>query len=87
MDVLLSLSLVTIVVLLLPCGWRAWQGPTTADRLLAIDLIATLFAGAMVILALLFREFILVDVALAIGALSFIGTVGISRYLAEGKVF
>lgn len=87
MDALLSFALVTIVLLMLPCGWRAWQGPTIGDRLLAIDLIATLLAGVMVILALLFEQDILVDVALAISALSFIGTVGISRYVAEGRVF
>jgi len=87
MTTLLSVVLVTMVLLMLPCGWRAWRGPTTADRLLAIDLIATLLAALMVVLALLFEQGILVEVALAIGALSFIGTVAISRYIAEGSVF
>ncbi|MEQ8676599.1 MAG: monovalent cation/H+ antiporter complex subunit F [Aggregatilineales bacterium] len=87
MEVLLNVAVVTIVLLMLPCGWRAWRGPTVADRLLAIDLMATLFAGVMVVFALLFDQAIFVDVALAIGALSFISTVGISRFLAEGKVF
>lgn len=87
MEVLLNAALVIIVILMLTCGWRAWHGPTTADRLLVIDLLATLFAGVMVVMALLFEQPILVDVALAIGALSFISTISISRYLSEGKVF
>jgi len=87
MDVLLSVTLVTMVLLMLPCGWRAWRGPSTADRLLAIDLIATLLAALIVVLALLLEQSILVDVALAISALAFIGTVAISRYVAEGSVF
>ncbi len=87
MDVLLSVTLVTMVLLMLPCGWRAWRGPSTADPLLAIDLIATLLAALIVVLALLLEQSILVDVALAISALAFIGTVAISRYVAEGSVF
>ncbi len=84
---LLEIVLVTLVLLMLPCGWRAWRGPTTADRLLAIDVITTLLAGVMVVLALIYEQGMFADVALALGALSFIGTIGISRYVAEGSVF
>lgn len=87
MTPVLQFVLIVVVLLMLPCGWRAWRGPTTADRLLATDLIATLFAGIMVILALLFEQPLLVDVALAIGALSFVGTLGIARFASEGRVF
>ncbi len=87
MTFLLNLTLIVLVLLLLPCGWRAWRGPTTGDRLLAIDLTTTLLAGAMVVLALLTRQPMFVDVAIVLGALSFIGTIGIARFVAEGSVF
>lgn len=87
METLLEIGLVITVLLMLPCGWRAWRGPTTGDRLLAIDLMTTLLAGVMVILALLTEQGMYVDVALALGALSFIGTIGISRFVAEGSMF
>jgi multicomponent Na+:H+ antiporter subunit F len=87
MTVLLHAALILLVVLMLLCSWRAWHGPRTADRLLAIDLITTLLAGVMVILALLFEQGMFLDVALALGALSFIGTVAFARFFGEGSVF
>jgi multisubunit Na+/H+ antiporter MnhF subunit len=87
METLLNVGLVILVLLMLPCGWRAWRGPKTGDRLLAIDLIVTLIAGLLVILALLNGQGMYLDVALAISALSFIGTVGISRFVSEGSMF
>lgn len=87
MTTLLTLVLIVLVLLVLPCSWRIWRGPSTADRLLAIDLITTLLAGVMVVLALLFQQGMFLDVALALGILSFIGTIGISRFVAEGSVF
>jgi multicomponent Na+:H+ antiporter subunit F len=87
MTTLLSIVLVILVLLMLPCGWRVWRGPSTGDRLLAIDLMTTLLASVMVVFGLLFEQGMYIDVALALGALSFIGTVAISRFVAEGNVF
>lgn len=87
MTLLLHTALILIVILMLATSIRARRGPRTADRLIAIDLITTLLAGAMVVLALLFEQEMFLDVALALGALSFIGTIAISRFVAEGSVF
>ncbi len=87
MTTLFNIVLVGLVLLMLPTSWRAWRGPTTADRLMAIDLITTLLAAMMVVLALINRQGMFVDVALALSALSFIGTLGIARFVAEGDVF
>lgn len=87
MTLLLHTALILIVILMLATSIRARRGPRTADRLIAIDLITTLLAGAMVVLALLFEQEMFLDVALVLGALSFIGTIAISRFVAEGSVF
>jgi multicomponent Na+:H+ antiporter subunit F len=87
METLFDFILVILVMLMLPCGWRVWRGPSTADRLLAIDLVTTLLASVMVVLGLMTGQGMYIDVALALGALSFIGTIGISRFVAEGNVF
>jgi len=86
MTFILNGLLIVLVLLMLPCGWRFWRGPTTADRLLAIDLITTLLAGLMVVLALLLEQGMFVDVALALGALSFIGTLALARFVSERNV-
>ncbi|MEM6282176.1 MAG: monovalent cation/H+ antiporter complex subunit F [Chloroflexota bacterium] len=87
MAILLNTLLVALVLLMLPCGWRVWRGPTSGDRLLAIDLITTLLAGVMVTLGLQNGQGLYLDVALALGALSFIGTIGVARFIAEKQVF
>jgi multicomponent Na+:H+ antiporter subunit F len=87
MTIALNIILVCLALLMLPCGWRIWQGPTSGDRLLAIDLITTLLAGVMVTLALQQGQGLYLDVALALGALSFISTIALSRFIAERQVF
>jgi multicomponent Na+:H+ antiporter subunit F len=86
-DAILHGSLIVLVALLLPAAYRASKGPTLADRLLAIDLITTLLTGIIVLLALIDDTEILIDIGIALTALSFIATVSLTRYIAQGKVF
>lgn len=78
---------VTLIVLIIPCAYRVWVGPSGADRLQAIDTITTLLIGIIIVLALLQGVGMFVDVAIAIAAFGFIGTLALARYISEGKVF
>lgn len=80
-------GLLILMALMIPCAYRAWVGPSPADRLQAIDTITTLMIGIIVVLALQRATVMYVDVALALAAFGFIGTLALSRYIAEGKVF
>jgi multicomponent Na+:H+ antiporter subunit F len=80
-------ALVVLVVLVMPCAYRVWIGPTAADRLQAIDAITTLLIGIIIVLALLRQTTMFIDVAIAIAAFSFIGTLALARYISEGKAF
>jgi len=80
-------GLLVLVLLIIPCAYRAWIGPTAPDRLQAIDTITTLLIGIIIVLAVLRNTVMFVDVALALAAFSFIGTVALARYIAEGRVF
>jgi multisubunit Na+/H+ antiporter MnhF subunit len=80
-------ALVVLVVLILPCAYRVWIGPSAADRLQAIDAITTLLIGIIIVLALLRETAMYIDVAIAIAAFAFIGTIALARYISEGKVF
>ncbi|MFN8375049.1 MAG: monovalent cation/H+ antiporter complex subunit F [Anaerolineae bacterium] len=83
----LQAALVLLIAMLLPCAYRAAVGPSAADRLQAIDTITTLLIGIIILLAIVQQEWMYVDVALALAALGFIGTLALARYIAEGKVF
>lgn len=80
-------ALIVLVVLIIPCAYRVWAGPTAADRLQAVDTITTLLIGIIVVLALLEGVGMFMDVAIALTAFAFIGTLALARYISEGKVF
>ncbi|GAB4481457.1 MAG: hypothetical protein Kow00124_29230 [Anaerolineae bacterium] len=83
----LQAALVTMVVLLAITTYRIWAGPSAADRLQATETTTTLLIGVIILLALLQRSSLLVDVGIALAAFSFVGTLVVARYLAEGRVF
>lgn len=82
-----QVALVVLMVLIIPCAYRVWIGPTAADRLQAIDTITTLLIGIIIVLALLRETVMFVDVAIALAAFAFIGTLALARYISDGKVF
>lgn len=82
-----QLILLALVSLLLPASYRVIVGPTLPDRLAAVDLITTLLIGIIVMLALVEGTQVFVDMATALAAFAFIGTISIARYISEGRVF
>lgn len=63
---------------------RLGLGPTTGDRIVALDTINTLVVAAMIVLAAAFNEVVFVDVAIIYALLSFVGTLYVARYLEGG---
>lgn len=63
---------------------RVWQGPTLADRVVAVDLIGSCAVCLMVLGAAASGESAFLDVAVVIALLGFLGTVAYARY-AERK--
>jgi multisubunit Na+/H+ antiporter MnhF subunit len=80
-------ALIVLVVLIMPCAYRVWIGPSAADRLQAIDTITTLLIGIIIVLAILRNTMMFIDVAIALAAFAFIGTIALARYISEGKAF
>jgi len=76
-------AIVVAVLALLSVG-RMFMGPTAADRLVALDTINTFVVGLMIILAAVTDSIVMVDVAIVYGALSFVGTLFLARYMEGG---
>lgn len=87
LELVIQVVFFVMVVLLVPCTYRVWAGPSPADRLQAIDVITTLLIGIIVLLGLVQGSALVIDVGIALAAFGFVGTVAIARYLCEGKVF
>jgi len=60
---------------------RLLKGPTSADRVVALDAINTLVVASMIVLGVVFKQVIFVDVAIVYALLSFVGTLFIAKYL------
>ncbi len=80
--VLIAASLVLLVAVCLT-AWRALRGPSTADRVMALDLLGAIFMGACVLLALISNRELYLDVALAVAVVAFIGTIAFARQIED----
>lgn len=81
---LLWVIYVTLAVLALPilgALLRVLWGPSLADRVVALDLVAYLAMGFLATYAVYVGEQTFVDVALVLGLLAFLGTLAVARYI------
>jgi multicomponent Na+:H+ antiporter subunit F len=74
--------LMSILIVLL--SGRLISGPTTADRLVALDTINTLVSGIMLLLGAVYDSIVMVDVSIVYMALSFVSTLYFARHLEGG---
>lgn len=76
--------LVIIGLGIILCLVRLLKGPTTPDRAVALDTIATITTALLVLLSSIFQRYVYLDVALVYAVLTFIGSVAIARFLEKG---
>ena len=76
-----SLMLLGIILSLV----RFVKGPSSADRVVALDTMSIIATAAIALMALVFDRYIYIDVALIYAVLGFIGVIVIARYL-EGAL-
>ena len=60
---------------------RVVRGPSLADRIVALDLVAYLAMGFLGTYAVLVGEETYIDAALVLALLAFLGTVAVARYI------
>jgi len=73
-------ALVTALVLTLV---RLFKGSKTSDRIVALDLVASIVMGFILLYSIIIEKPVFFDVAIVISLISFIGTVAISIYLKQ----
>lgn len=80
----LNIYLLLIAVATLLSMYRVFRGPTTVDRLVAVDIMTIITTGLMVLFALYYRRAIFLDVALVYAILAFVGVIAFARYMEGG---
>ncbi len=73
-------------VLATPLMYRLWHGPTTGDRVLALETIGSIGVLMLVALSVISERTIYLDLAVLLALFSFLGTLVIARYLERGLI-
>ncbi len=76
-DVILLVLAMGLVLSLI----RLAKGPSLADRIVALDLMATITVAVAGVYSVAYRQTVFLDVAIVLALISFVGTVGISVYM------
>lgn len=75
--VLLSLGMILAFI-------RLVLGPSLADRVVAVDALATMAIGALVLVSIAAGSPVLLDIALAIALIVFLGTIALAMTIERG---
>ena len=78
-ETLLIIAMAVLGVCLFICLFRAFRGPTPADRVIAVNMTGTIVITMILFLSLLLKEGYLVDIALIYAMLSFLAVVLLCR--------
>ena len=78
---------IVLAILTFICLYRAYAGPTAADRVVAIDVISTKVAVLIAFLSILTGQESFIDVALVYAMIGFVMTIAVSKYLEKGKLY
>lgn len=78
-----TISFIFLLIALLLTFIRLIKGPTINDRIAAMDLIASIVIGFILVYSIAIQQGIYIDIAIVISLISFVGTVAISTYLKQ----
>lgn len=78
------LVLVMLASAMLIAFVRLAKGPTLPDRVVAMDLLGVLAVGLIVVIAAASEQRALLDAAIVMALVSFVGTVAYARYVERG---
>jgi multicomponent K+:H+ antiporter subunit F len=85
-DVVIPVAFGMILLALLLNFWRLLRGPTSVDRVVALD---TMYVNSLALLALLGvqrDDTLYFEVGLTIAMLGFAGTIALAKFLFRGRV-
>lgn len=75
---ILAISIILVFI-------RLFKGPEVADRVIALDLIITIGIGLITAYSIRSKQAVLLDVAMILALIAFLGTVAFAFYLDKNK--
>jgi multisubunit Na+/H+ antiporter MnhF subunit len=78
-----TICFIFLAAALVLTAFRLFRGPSAADRVLAIDLLAVITAAAVLLYVLVTGERVYLDVVVVLGIIVFFGTVALARTISR----
>ena len=86
LETALSVALALVIGAVLLNLWRLLRGPSSLDRVLALDTLYVNAVALIVLLGIARGTALYFEAALLIAMLGFIGTVALSKFLLRGDI-
>ncbi|SHI35159.1 multisubunit potassium/proton antiporter, PhaF subunit [Wenxinia saemankumensis] len=86
LDIMIVVSMVALLIGSVLSMLRLALGPTTGDRILALDTMVINALGLVVVLGIYQGVQVYFEVALLIAMLGFVSTVALARFLLRGDI-
>lgn len=81
LSVAASLSLMLVTVSIVMAFVRVLRGPSLPDRVMALDMIGLMSVSVIALTAIVSDESVLIDAAIALALISFLGTLAFARFI------
>jgi len=85
LEICLYLSIIMLMIALLLAFIRLALGPNISNRIAAMDLIASIIVGFILLYSIVVHDEVYIDTVIVISLISFISTVAISAYVKQKK--
>ena len=79
-EYMVPLLILGLLICCAMCLYRIANGPTAADRMVAIDILGTVVVGFVAIITAVTGKLYLLDIALVWALVSFAGTLALAKY-------
>ncbi|MFC7785628.1 MULTISPECIES: Na(+)/H(+) antiporter subunit F1 [unclassified Rossellomorea] len=81
-----QITLLCVSLSMLGLVYRVVKGPTTPDRVVALDAIGINLIAIIALVSIMLDTYAFLEVILLLGILAFLGTVAFSKFLEKGEI-
>jgi len=85
LDGICQVSLAILALSMMMSFLRVVRGPSLPDRIIALDLLASVVVGMLSIHAIRTGDHVYLTAGIALGLISFIGTVALALFITRGQ--
>lgn len=85
-DIVIVVGMHAVGVAMLMALWRLLRGPTSPDRILALDTLYVSAIAQLILFGMLLDTEVYFEAALIIAMLGFVGTVVLSKYVIRRDI-